>query len=100
MRRISIDVTEAARAWLAETGYDPAYGARPLRRLIQSAIGDRLARMLIGGEVTDGGKVTVDVLDGELPSRPSERRRVRRGSAAPPIVAETAGRGWDAPDRR
>ena len=61
-----IDVTEGARAWLAETGYDPAYGARPLRRLIQTAIGDRLARMLIGGEVTDGGKVTVDVHDGEL----------------------------------
>ncbi len=71
VRRISIDVTEAARGWLAETGYDPAYGARPLRRLIQSAIGDRLARMLIGGEVTDGGKVTVDVHDGELTLQPS-----------------------------
>ena len=47
-------------AWLAETGYDPAYGARPLRRLIQTAIGDPLARMLIGGEVTDGGTVVVD----------------------------------------
>jgi ATP-dependent Clp protease ATP-binding subunit ClpB len=61
VRRITIHVTDAARAWLAETGYDPAYGARPLRRLIQSAIGDSLARMLIGGEVTDGGTVTVDV---------------------------------------
>ncbi len=61
VRRIRIDVTAAARSWLAETGYDPAYGARPLRRLIQTAIGDRLARLLIGGEVTDGGKVTVDV---------------------------------------
>jgi ATP-dependent Clp protease ATP-binding subunit ClpB len=60
-RRITIHVTDAARAWLAETGYDPAYGARPLRRLIQSAIGDALARLLIGGEVTDGGTVTVDV---------------------------------------
>ncbi|GAA3677754.1 ATP-dependent chaperone ClpB [Nocardioides ginsengisoli] len=60
VRRISIHVTPAARAWLAEVGYDPAYGARPLRRLIQSAIGDPLARMLIGGEVTDGGSVTVD----------------------------------------
>jgi ATP-dependent Clp protease ATP-binding subunit ClpB len=66
VRRITIDVTDAARAWLAETGYDPAYGARPLRRLIQSAIGDRLARLLISGEVADGGKVTVDVHDGEL----------------------------------
>ncbi|WP_210439092.1 ATP-dependent chaperone ClpB [Nocardioides xinjiangensis] len=63
VRRITISVTDAARAWLAETGYDPAYGARPLRRLIQSAIGDPLARMLIAGTVTDGGSVTVDVGD-------------------------------------
>ena len=61
VRRITIHVTDGARAWLAETGFDPAYGARPLRRLIQSAIGDSLARLLIGGEVTDGGTVTVDV---------------------------------------
>ena len=60
VRRITIQVTDAAREWLAETGYDPAYGARPLRRLIQSAIGDPLSRMLIGGEVTDGGSVVVD----------------------------------------
>ena len=60
-RRISIEVTDAARDWLALTGYDPAYGARPLRRLIQSAIGDPLARQLIGGEVADGGSVTVDL---------------------------------------
>ncbi|WP_151084181.1 ATP-dependent chaperone ClpB [Nocardioides cynanchi] len=71
VRRITIDVSDAARAWLAETGYDPAYGARPLRRLIQSAIGDRLARLLIGGEVTDGGKVRVDVQDGELVLHPA-----------------------------
>ena len=58
VRRITITVTEAARSWLADTGYDPAYGARPLRRLIQTAIGDALARMLIGGEVDDGGAVT------------------------------------------
>jgi ATP-dependent Clp protease ATP-binding subunit ClpB len=60
VRRITIDVTGPAKQWLAETGYDPAYGARPLRRLIQSAIGDPLSRMLIGGEVTDGGSVLVD----------------------------------------
>jgi ATP-dependent Clp protease ATP-binding subunit ClpB len=60
VRRISIEVTDAAKTWLSETGYDPAYGARPLRRLIQSAIGDPLAKMLIGGEVVDGGRVTVD----------------------------------------
>ncbi|TWG91777.1 ATP-dependent Clp protease ATP-binding subunit ClpB [Nocardioides sp. J9] len=59
-RRISLTVSDEARAWLAEVGYDPAYGARPLRRLIQTSIGDPLARMLIGGEVTDGGAVKVD----------------------------------------
>jgi ATP-dependent Clp protease ATP-binding subunit ClpB len=71
VRRITIHVTDAARAWLADTGYDPAYGARPLRRLIQTAIGDQLARLLISGEVTDGGKVSVDVADGELVIRPA-----------------------------
>ncbi|MEV7430950.1 ATP-dependent chaperone ClpB [Nocardioides sp. NPDC092400] len=61
VRRISIEVSEAAKAWLAEKGWDPAYGARPLRRLIQSAIGDPLAKLLISGEVVDGGAVSVDV---------------------------------------
>jgi ATP-dependent Clp protease ATP-binding subunit ClpB len=64
VRRISITVTDAARSWLADTGYDPAYGARPLRRLIQTAIGDPLARQLIGGEVVDGSQVTVDLAPG------------------------------------
>ena len=63
-RRISVEVTDAAKEWLADTGFDPAYGARPLRRLIQSAIGDPLARMLIGGEVGDGGTVRVDHPEG------------------------------------
>jgi ATP-dependent Clp protease ATP-binding subunit ClpB len=61
VRRISIDVSDAAKRWLADVGYDPAYGARPLRRLIQGSIGDPLARLLIGGEVVDGGRVHVDV---------------------------------------
>jgi len=59
-RRISLDVTPAAREWLAITGYDPAYGARPLRRLVQREIGDRLARSLLAGVVRDGGTVVVD----------------------------------------
>ncbi|MGH3336266.1 MAG: ATP-dependent Clp protease ATP-binding subunit, partial [Nocardioides sp.] len=59
-RRITVTVTDQARAWLTETGYDPAYGARPLRRLIQTAIGDPLAKLLISGEVTDGSRVEVD----------------------------------------
>ena len=59
-RRITLDVTDAARDFLAMDGYDPAYGARPLRRLIQREIGDKLARMLLSGEVSDGATVTVD----------------------------------------
>ncbi len=68
-RRVTIEVTDAAREWLADQGYDPAYGARPLRRLVQSAIGDPLARMLLAGEVADGGAVRVDRGD-EDPSSP------------------------------
>ncbi|MEO8555959.1 MAG: AAA family ATPase, partial [Actinomycetota bacterium] len=59
-RRINLEVTPAAREWLAITGYDPAYGARPLRRLVQHEIGDRLARSLLSGEVRDGSTVIVD----------------------------------------
>ncbi|HYK69327.1 MAG TPA: ATP-dependent chaperone ClpB [Streptosporangiaceae bacterium] len=60
-RRLTLSVTPAAREWLAVTGFDPVYGARPLRRLIQSSIGDKLARELIAGEVTDGDTVVVDL---------------------------------------
>ena len=59
-RRIALDVTSGARDILAVEGYDPAYGARPLRRLIQREIGDQLARMLLSGEVHDGDTVTAD----------------------------------------
>ncbi|KAA8827548.1 ATP-dependent chaperone ClpB [Bifidobacterium tissieri] len=64
-RRITLDVTDAAREWLADTGYDPAYGARPLRRLVQTEVGDQLARMLLGGKVHDGDTVLVDQTGGE-----------------------------------
>jgi ATP-dependent Clp protease ATP-binding subunit ClpB len=66
VRRISVVVTDAAKEWLADAGYDPAYGARPLRRLIQTSIGDTLAKMLIAGEVSDGSTVTVDKSDAGL----------------------------------
>lgn len=59
-RRISLDVTRAATSMLTLDGYDPAYGARPLRRLIQREIGDQLARMILAGEVEDGTTVVVD----------------------------------------
>ncbi|MEW6934430.1 ATP-dependent chaperone ClpB [Trueperella pyogenes] len=60
-RRIVLEVTEAAKSVLAMEGYDPAYGARPLRRLIQREIGDQLARLLLSGDVEDGTTVRVDV---------------------------------------
>jgi ATP-dependent Clp protease ATP-binding subunit ClpB len=60
-RRLQLAVTPAARAWLAENGYDPIYGARPLRRLMQQQIDDQLANLLLAGEVGDGSSVLVDV---------------------------------------
>ena len=59
-RRLALTVTDAARDWLTLTGFDPVYGARPLRRLVQKAIGDTLARALLSGEVHDGDEVVVD----------------------------------------
>lgn len=64
-RRITLDVTDSAREWLANTGYDPAYGARPLRRLVQTEVGDQLARMLLAGQVHDGDTVLVDQTGGD-----------------------------------
>ncbi|MEU7723951.1 ATP-dependent chaperone ClpB [Streptomyces sp. NPDC040724] len=65
-RRLTLDVTPEALAWLAAKGNDPAYGARPLRRLIQTAIGDRLAKEILSGEVRDGDTVRVDVAGEDL----------------------------------
>jgi ATP-dependent Clp protease ATP-binding subunit ClpB len=64
-RRLTLTVTEAAKEWLALTGFDPVYGARPLRRLIQSAVGDQLARALLAGEIRDGDEVVVDLAEGK-----------------------------------
>jgi ATP-dependent Clp protease ATP-binding subunit ClpB len=62
-RRLTLDVTPSARDWLALNGFDPVYGARPLRRLVASAIGDQLAKSLLAGDVTDGDTVFVDIRD-------------------------------------
>ena len=62
-RRLTLTVTDAAREWLAINGFDPVYGARPLRRLVQSAIGDPLARALLAGDIRDGDGVLVDAPD-------------------------------------
>ena len=63
-RRLVLEVSDSAKSWLADRGYDPAYGARPLRRLIQQAIGDRLAKKLLAGDIRDGDTVHIDVADG------------------------------------
>jgi ATP-dependent Clp protease ATP-binding subunit ClpB len=80
-RRLTLTVTPAAREWLAVTGFDPVYGARPLRRLIQSAIGDQLARGLLSGGIADGDVVLVD---GDSASDSLAVRAVRPSAALPP----------------
>ena len=59
-KRITLTATDAAKDWLAIEGYDPAFGARPLRRLVQREIGDRLAKQILAGDIHDGDAVTVD----------------------------------------
>jgi ATP-dependent Clp protease ATP-binding subunit ClpB len=65
-RRLTLEVSLPAKQWLADRGFDPIYGARPLRRLVQQAIGDQLAKLLLAGDVHDGDVVPVNVsVDGE-----------------------------------
>jgi ATP-dependent Clp protease ATP-binding subunit ClpB len=65
-RKITLDVTDAAKRWLAEAGYDPVYGARPLKRTIQKSLQDPLARLILEGRIRDGDVVEVDAGDGGL----------------------------------
>ena len=67
-RRLTLEVTQAAKDWLAINGFDPAYGARPLRRLVQSAVGDQLAKEILSGGVRDGDTVLVDIDPDDLDS--------------------------------
>ena len=80
-RRLTLEVTGSAREWLALEGFDPAYGARPLRRLVQREIGDQLARALLAGEIGDGDTVVVD--------RASE-------VASTALALDAGADGWDA----
>jgi ATP-dependent Clp protease ATP-binding subunit ClpB len=73
-RKIRLELTDAARAWLGRVGYDPVYGARPLKRAVQRYLQDPLADALLRGEVPDGSKVLVDEGDGALTLRVEERR--------------------------
>jgi ATP-dependent Clp protease ATP-binding subunit ClpB len=72
-RRLTLEVSQAAKDWLAMNGFDPAYGARPLRRLVQSAVGDQLARAILSGEIHDGDTVAVGVADESLDSLTVQR---------------------------
>ena len=65
-RKITLDLTEAALRWLGRVGYDPVYGARPLKRAVQRYLQDPLAEMLLEGKVPDGTTLKVDEGDGEL----------------------------------
>jgi len=71
-RRITLEVTDAALAHLAAAGYDPAFGARPLKRVIQREVADRLASALLDGAITDGDRVVVDVVEGEIAVRTTD----------------------------
>lgn len=68
-RRVAIELTDKAREWLTEEGLDPAYGARPLKRLIQREIADALALRLLRGDFVEGDRVEVDAGDGGLTFR-------------------------------
>jgi ATP-dependent Clp protease ATP-binding subunit ClpB len=65
-RRIGLDLTEEARAFLAEAGFDPVYGARPLKRTIQRSLETRIGRQIVAGEIADGSRIRVAVKDGAL----------------------------------
>ncbi|MCT8971489.1 ATP-dependent chaperone ClpB [Microbaculum marinisediminis] len=71
-RKIELDLDDKARNWLADKGYDPAYGARPLKRVIQKAVQDPLAGKILAGEINDGEKVHVSEAEGELTFAPAE----------------------------
>jgi ATP-dependent Clp protease ATP-binding subunit ClpB len=69
-RKIKLDLTDAARAWLGRVGYDPVYGARPLKRAVQKYLQDPLADKILAGEIPDGSTVRVDEGDGQLKLKP------------------------------
>ena len=71
-KHIELELTEAAKNKIAEEGYDPEYGARPLKRAIQKNVEDRLSEELLKGVILEGQKVVIDVVDGEFSVKPSE----------------------------
>ena len=89
-RRMTLEVTEKARRFVADAGYDPVYGARPLRRFIAHQIETRIGRALLGGDIEDGAVVRVDMAEGELVvgySNPAPAPGTVDPGAAPGIAA-------------
>jgi C-terminal, D2-small domain, of ClpB protein len=80
-RRLDLEVTEAARETIAREGYDPVYGARPLKRYIQREIETRIGRALLSGDLHDGSTILVDADGGELTVRWVDRRRGARAAS-------------------
>ena len=76
-RKIRLDLTDAARLWLGRVGYDPVYGARPLKRAVQKYLQDPLADAILAGKVHDGSTVRVDEGDGALVLTPHKKRAPR-----------------------
>jgi ATP-dependent Clp protease ATP-binding subunit ClpB len=70
-RKVTLNLTDAARRWLARVGYDPVYGARPLKRTVQKHLQDPLAELILSGAVADGATVNVDEGDGKLVLTPA-----------------------------
>ena len=70
-RKVTLDLTDAARTWLGRVGYDPVYGARPLKRAVQKYLQDPLADLILKGEVKDGSTIKVDEGDGALGLTPA-----------------------------
>ena len=82
-RRMTIELDDAARSWLAHKGFDPAYGARPLKRVIQKELQDPLARLLLEGDLKDGDKIKVSAEGGHLVIN---GHVIAREATAPPDV--------------
>ena len=87
---MALELSDAARRHIAEQGYDPVYGARPLRRYIQRDVETRIARALLAGDIRDGATIRLDVSDGELVvawTNPEEREATSRDDGARPVGA-------------
>jgi ATP-dependent Clp protease ATP-binding subunit ClpB len=83
-RKIALTLTEAGRSWLADKGYDPSYGARPLKRVIQKNVQDPLAELLLAGEINDGETVEVSAAGGDLTLNGKPVGKAGIGAETPP----------------